>query len=300
LPHFALWVGTSEIAAAGGNAKGYMRRLILAVVVGSVLVGLGFYVNRRKAEPATLAEPEAQVVSAAASEEPRAVEPVAARIEQPARLKETQSTVKAASRSIGPTGNSGLDAANLSQTLDLLVSKQASYQQKRDAWKQLREAGKLDPVIAELEHRTANDPRAAEYPAALGQGYLQKCAVIEDMREKGILAMQADKAFETALNLDPSNWEARFTKAVAMSYWPPALNKGEEVIEQFQTLIEQQETQAPEPQFASSYAWLGEQYQKAGRTNDAVTVWQRGAALFPADELLRKKVASTEAVKEVK
>jgi tetratricopeptide (TPR) repeat protein len=104
--------------------------------------------------------------------------------------------------------------------------------------------------------------------------------------------MQADKLFDAALSLDAANWEARFTKAVALTYWPPNLNKGEEVIQHFQTLIQQQETQPPQPEFAEPYAWLGEQYQKAGRTEDARTVWQRGATLFPADEKLRTKLTS--------
>jgi cytochrome c-type biogenesis protein CcmH/NrfG len=102
--------------------------------------------------------------------------------------------------------------------------------------------------------------------------------------------MQADKLFDSALTLDDSNWEARFMKAVAMSYWPTNLNKGDEVIQHFQTLIQQQETQTPLPHFAESYSWLGEQYQKAGHVNEARAVWERGAALFPADEKLRQKV----------
>ena len=190
------------------------------------------------------------------------------------------------------TGSPDLDAAFLNQAVDLLVSTQATRQQKRDTWKQLRESGKLDQVITALEQRTTNDPRTAEYPAALGQAYLQKCGTIKDVREQGILAMQADKLFDTALTLDSSNWEARFTKAVGMSYWPPVLNKGDEVVQNLETLIQQQETQAPQPHFAETYAWLGDQYQKSGRTDDARAVWQRGATLFPADEKLREKLAS--------
>jgi len=180
----------------------------------------------------------------------------------------------------------------LDQTVDTLVSAQASYAQKQEAWKQLRQAGKLDQAIAELEQRMAANPRAAEYPATLGQAYLQKCAAIQDVREQGILAMQADKVFDAALALDPANWEARFTKAVALSYWPPAMNKGDEVIQHFQTLIQQQETLPQQPQFAQPYAWLGDQYQKAGRTDEARLVWQRGATLFPNDEKLQAKLAA--------
>jgi hypothetical protein len=261
-----------------------MKRLSLAVCVVGVVVGLGFYANRPKSPPA---EPAAETVVAPASDEPRAVEPVHARSQQLVAA-ESSPVVRAAT----PLPTPSFDASVLSQTVDVLVSPHATYAEKQSAWSRLKEAGKLDQAITELEQRVANDPRTAEYPAALGQAYLQKCGTIKDVREQGILAMQADKVFDTALSLDPSNWEARFTKAVALSYWPPMLNKGEEVIQHFQTLIQQQELQAPQPQFASTYVWLGEQYQKAGRNDEARTIWQRGAALFPGQEQLKNKLAS--------
>jgi tetratricopeptide (TPR) repeat protein len=238
------------------------------------------------------AEPVAETAPALAGDAPQAVEPVAPRPEPPAqpaaapRVAETPSSTPAA------LVNPALEASSLSRTVDVLVSPQASRQQKQDAWKYLGEAGKLDQAIAELEKRTTNDSSNAECAAVLGHAYLHKCGIIQDVREQGILAMQADKLFDTALSLDPSNWEARFIKAVAMSYWPPMLNKGDEVIQHFQTLIQQQETQTPQTQFAETYAWLGDQYQKAGRADDAKAVWQRGAALFPADEKLRTKLAA--------
>ena len=80
---------------------------------------------------------------------------------------------------------------------------------------------------------------------------------------------------------------------VRVEYWPPVLNKGEEVIQHFQALIQQQEAQVPQPHFAETYAWLGDQFQKSGRSDDARTVWRRGAALFPGDEKLRTKLAGT-------
>ncbi|HUI05593.1 MAG TPA: hypothetical protein VL486_01160 [Verrucomicrobiae bacterium] len=36
---------------------------------------------------------------------------------------------------------------------------------------------------------------------------------------------------------------------------------------------------------------LGEQYQKAGYTDDARQIWQRGATLFPNNNTLREKLA---------
>ncbi len=270
-----------------------MKRLMIAVIgLGGVVVGLGWHLNRPTAQVVLPAEPVAETAPAPASDAPQAVEPVASQPEPAAQPVAAPRVAKATSYTPAALVNPALEAASLSRMVDVLVSPQASYQQKQQAWKQLREAGKLDQAIAELEQRTASDPRNADNPAALGHAYLQKCGTIQDLREQGILAMQADKQFDTALSLDSSNWEARFMKAVAMSYWPPNLGKSDEVIQHFQTLIQQQEAQAPQPQFADTYAWLGDQYQKAGHADDARAVWQRGAALFPADEKLQTKLAS--------
>ena len=270
-----------------------MKRLIMAVIgIGVLIVGLGWYVNRPTTPAVPPAEPVAELTPAPADEAPPAVEPVASRPEAPAQPVAAPRVVEKTSSTATSPVNPALEASSLSRTVDVLVSPQASHQQKQEAWKYLGDAGKLDQVIAELEKRTASDTNNADCPAALGHAYLHKCGTIKDVREQGILAMQADKQFDTALSLDPSNWEARFIKAVAMSYWPPMLNKGDEVIQHFQTLIQQQEALTPQPQFAETYAWLGDQYQRAGRADDARTVWQRGAALFPADEKLRTKLAS--------
>jgi hypothetical protein len=112
------------------------------------------------------------------------------------------------------------------------------------------------------------------------------------MREQAILAMKADQLFDATLNLDSSHWEARFSKAVSMSYWPAELKKGPEVIENFRTLIQQQETRAPQPEFAKTYLFLGRQYQKSGYPDYATQVWQRGTGLFPDDEELKKELSS--------
>jgi len=266
-----------------------MKRLIMAVVGVGILAGLGFYASQRKTQEVQPAEPLAEVEPAPASAPSPVPEPVAAQIAQPAPRTEPP-TIAKPTPSIPALASPSVDAGFVRRAVDLLVSTQFTYGQKREAWKQLRDARKLDEAILELERFAANDPRIAEYQAALGQAYLKKCATMQDVREQGILAMQADKLFDTALSLDSANWEARFTKAVAMSYWPPALNKGEEVVQQFQTLIQQQETQTPQPEFAETYAWLGDQYQKVGRIDDAQAVWQRGATLFPADEKLRTKL----------
>jgi tetratricopeptide (TPR) repeat protein len=191
-----------------------------------------------------------------------------------------------------PSGNKAAGSTVLfQQAIEGLVSPQSSFNDRQIALEQLRKTGKLDQAITDLEQRLADNPHAADTAAALGRVYLQKCGTIQDVREQGILAMKADQVFDAALNLDASNWEARFTKAVAMSYWPTQMNRGTEVIQHFSTLIEQQERQVPQPHFAMSYAWLGDEYQKYGHTDQARQIWQRGTTLFPDNQELAKKLA---------
>jgi tetratricopeptide (TPR) repeat protein len=269
-----------------------MKRLLLAVIGIGVLGAMVFYLNRSKAPPVSAVEPAAESPASEAFQEARPLKPAVAGAAQPRRASAAASEARRASRS-SPTPDEAKPDDNLafSQAIETLLFPQASYPQKQAAWKQLRDTGKLDQAITELEQRIASDPRVAEYPATLGQAYLQKCGTIQDIREQGILAMKADQVFDAALSLDPSNWEARFTKAVAMSYWPTQLNKGQEVIEHFQTLVRQQEAQTPLPEFAQTYVWLGDQYQKAGSNDFARAVWQRGAALYPNDTALPKRLA---------
>ncbi len=183
--------------------------------------------------------------------------------------------------------------STFSQPLQTLVSPQASYAQKQAAWKQLRDTGQLDQAIAQLQQAVKDDPSVAEYSAALGQAYLQKLGTTQDIRQQSILAMEADQTFDQALTVDPDNWDARFSKASALTHWPADLNKSQEIMENFSTLIDQQETRAPQPEYAQSYVLLGEQYQKAGYPDNALQMWQRGAALFPQNETLQNKLASS-------
>ena len=183
------------------------------------------------------------------------------------------------------------EADQIRRSVDQLVSPQTSMEQKYATWIRLRDENKLNQVIAELEQRATNNPASAEFPAALGQAYLHKITASKDPRDYPVLGSMADRSFDTALDIDPANWEARFFKAMAMSYWPEEMNKRPEVIQRFTRLIEDQETQPSQPQHAQSYYWLGETYLKGGRPDYAEQVWRRGAALFPSDPMLQQKLS---------
>jgi tetratricopeptide (TPR) repeat protein len=214
-----------------------------------------------------------------------AVEPERASVE----AAPTTAAPSSPARPVAPSKSNFSPA--LSQALQMLLSPQADSAQRQGAWKQLRESGKLDQAIAELEHRSGEDPSDAETLAVLGQAYLHKASTVQDIREQGLLGLKADITFEAALKADPKNWEARYVRAFAMAQWPPELNKSQEVMETLVTLVEQQEAQSPQPHFAATYALLGDQYLKASRTDLARETWQRGASLYPTDAALRQRLA---------
>jgi len=268
-----------------------MKRLVwavLTVVTAAVMIAYSGHVIRgsdSSAEPRITADLSETIEAAGAAT------PVHASAGQIKPLHPRGNTITDQTEAPQSPQTSAPVPLRFDDAMATLLSPQATHAQRQAAWKQLIAAGRLDDAIADLEQRVSADPRAVDCLAALGQGYLKKCGTIQDIRDQGILAMQADKLFDRALGLDPANWEARFTKAVAMSYWPANLNKGEEVIQHFQTLIQQQEQQPPQPQFAESYVWLGDQYQKAGQADAARSVWERGAAFFPNQATLQKRLA---------
>jgi tetratricopeptide (TPR) repeat protein len=192
----------------------------------------------------------------------------------------------------GPAENRSAASLAIHPLFESLLDPQTSFQKKQEIWQQITDAGKLDQAIAELEQRAKENPTNADAPAALGRACLQKAGSIQDVREQGILGMKADQVFDAALTQDEHNWEARFWKATAMSYWPSVLGKTNEVMQHFVTLIDQQEATAPRPEYVQTYVRLGEQYQKNGFADYARQIWQRGLGLFPNDPSLKEKLTA--------
>jgi hypothetical protein len=274
-----------------------MKRLILALVSVGVIGGATLYLNRQKTAPVSPAEPMAEEAPSRTMEDMQSVKAVPMQQTQPqvsatAADSSQSPLVSPVLNKVKPDNPTNSTAATaFRQAIDILVSPQTSFQQRQAAWKQLREAGELDQALAALKQGAANNPASAEYPTALGEAYVYKLQTIRDYHEVSILALQADQSFNTALGLDPANWEAQFFKAAALSRWPPEMNKGPEVIQQFSHLIDQQEAMPQQAQFAQTYVLLGDQYRKAGQPDYAVQTWRLGLAKFPGDSTLQGRIA---------
>lgn len=264
---------------------------ILLILAVGIIAGPTIYRKRHTASPEIPESP----VAAIASQPSQAAATAKEVIPAPQRAVQIPESGKPATP-VQIVAASATPATPFVQALDTLVSPQTSFAQKEAIWKQLRDAGELDQAIEALKQGALNHPTVAEYPAALGEAQLQKAHALSqsggNISEMGILGMQADQSFDAALKVDPTHWNAQFFKATAMSYWPAELNKGDEVVQRFSRLIDQQETMPPRPEFSQTYALLGSEFQKLGQPEKAQATWQLGLAKFPGDPTLRSRIAA--------
>lgn len=189
-----------------------------------------------------------------------------------------------------PATASDPDLMTAASAVDALMNEALSWEERENLWKKIRDAGLLDQVIAEMEDRAAANPTDATLQYALGNAYLQPIFVGESGPSAGIWATKADKAFDAALSLNPQYWDARFSKAVSLSFWPPALGKQGEAIQQFETLLSQQAGSNLRPEYQQTYLFLGNLYQQTGRNDRAIETWNQGLIAFPDAEDLRRQV----------
>jgi tetratricopeptide (TPR) repeat protein len=187
-------------------------------------------------------------------------------------------------------------AAQLAAFMAALKDKQKPRTDRHDIWKQIVDAGLIDDAVAAVEQMAKENPASADAQADLAHAYFEKLQTVNDGPEKGKWAIMADNTLDKALELDPNHWDARFTKAVGLSFWPPIFGKQGEAINQFEILEKQQEASgATNPDFSQTYVFLGNLYQQQGKADMAVQTWQKGASLFPDDGQLKKLIASANA-----
>jgi tetratricopeptide (TPR) repeat protein len=188
-----------------------------------------------------------------------------------------------------PTPEEKLDRA-----LEVLLDPGKSWAEKHRTWKDLADAGLLDRAIETFERRAKENPGNADAQAQAGVAYLQKLNTVMSEVEKGTWATKADGAFDAALAVDDHHWEARFTKAMSLSFWPPVFGKQGEAIRQFETLRAQQEELPAEAKFAETYLLLGNMYQNRGETAKAAGIWKDGAQRFPGNKELTSRAGEEE------
>lgn len=162
-----------------------------------------------------------------------------------------------------------------------------------ELWARLVAEGRDKELLDHLKVIAEANPNDPEAQLALGAAYLGRTQQSAGPMA-GLYATLADEALDRALEADPEHWEARFTKAMALSFWPANFGKQPESIQQFETLIQQQQHLPPSNDHAQSHFFLGNLYQQTGRPDMALAAWKRGLDLFPGNEQLAAQIALME------
>jgi tetratricopeptide (TPR) repeat protein len=268
------------------------KSVIVFILLCGVIAGAIVYLNRQQAAPVS-----APVVAAISNQSQP--EKIVAPKPKPPQMVSTNAEATAqtpVATSIANKVKSDNSTNSISKAVDALLSVKSGAQ-KHALFQQLAQAGELDRVIAELQQRAANNPNDPEIPTTLGEALLNKVRAAldanggQDNDDIKIMAMQADQDFNTALTIDPQNWEAQFVKAASMSYWPANPQVDNDVVQRLSSLIDQQATMPQQPEFAQTYVVLGDEYQKIGQPDKAVATWLLGAQAFPNDPTLQKKIS---------
>ena len=161
-------------------------------------------------------------------------------------------------------------------------------------WKSLAERGLLEEALAMFEDRVEQDPANPDLRLDLGRAYLEMIQEVGNGPLAGRYATLADEAFDQALELDENHWGARYTKAVALSFWPPMFGKQGAAIEQFELLVAQQAASPIRPEHADTHLWLGNMYRQIGEGDKALEAWRAGAAIFPEHAELAAQIELAE------
>jgi hypothetical protein len=269
-----------------------MKNALVFLLGSCVVAGAIVYVFRPKPLPvsAMVASP---VSDAAATSSPTSIATTAPQPATPAPDLSAVPVTAINTNIATPPAKSDAEIA-FGKMIDALLDPHISCPEKHDLFQQLAKAGQLNQAIEELKQRAAADPTNPEIPTTLGEAQLNELRQLKDSgaddNELGILAMQADQSFNAALKIDPSNYEAQLVKSISMTYWPADPTRDAQVVQTLSSLIDQQENMAPNPGFAQTYVYLGNEYQKIGQTDKALASWQLGLQKFPADSTLRQKV----------
>jgi len=191
----------------------------------------------------------------------------------------------------GAAEPAAVESSTVAEYVSSLFARGLGENDRQAIWKQIREAGVLDEVIAAVEARVEADPGNPDRHFELGSSYLQKIFEVGNGPEAGVWATKADKSFDAALEIDPQHWESRFSKAVSLTFWPPVFGKQTEAIRQFEVLVGQQaQSGMTDPKYAQTHLLLGNMYQQSGNLEKAIASWEAGLAAFPGSEQLQAQL----------
>ena len=140
---------------------------------------------------------------------------------------------------------------------------------------------------AQLVSRLKVQPRDVEALVTLARAESQCILPSADMMTQGELSTHAIELLESALEIDPKHWIARYTLASINFRSPAFLGRAPRAAKEFDELLRQQGDRTENPRFARVFEYRGVLFARAGQADSARSLFERGARLFPADTTLR-------------
>lgn len=184
---------------------------------------------------------------------------------------------KRAPTTAGAGGAAAAAAAQFDLDTELGLLRGVSYDANPELWKRLHASGKGNEAIARLEALVKQNPKDLKAQMDLANACLSYMRLETGQYQ---LAIRADKAFDDVLAQDDKHWEARFTKAVSYSFWPPITGKPKQAIAHLEQLVAQQESMPARAQEAQTYLILGNLLETTDPAR-AREIWQKGARRHP-------------------
>ncbi len=210
-------------------------------------------------------------------------------------MRENRPDLVAADDSLNPIDaagelTGGMNSERTAQLLAMLEDPDLSAEEWGAVWKKINDAGLMDDALAALKDAAEKDPTNPDAHMALAGGYLARTTFTDNDLEKGYWAIEADKSLDRTLELDPGHWDARFTKASSLTFYPPIMGRQGEAMKHFEVLLEQQKSLPSSPKHAQTYLYLGNLHQQMGNHQKASRVWRDGLSLFPQSAELTKQL----------
>ncbi|MHC4849378.1 MAG: tetratricopeptide repeat protein, partial [Planctomycetota bacterium] len=110
----------------------------------------------------------------------------------------------------------------------------------------------------------------------------------------GPVYMEALKAYDKALELNPDHWDARFSKSFTTSMAPEFIGLRPMSIRMFEDLVQRQDSLPKNDEFRRTYMRLGTLYKDGGNTEKAKQIWKKGLERFPDDKMIQAALAVLE------
>ncbi|TAJ15999.1 MAG: hypothetical protein EPO68_11840 [Planctomycetota bacterium] len=283
------WQIGAQRAAAAAAREAQLEQTHALEALGAKLLDVAARLEKSEARVAELAN---RPTLAASNEARVSTDAIEAAVERFLAAQAAERAVAGTEPAAVPSGGKPAAASaafDYPAALKSLLDPALSELDRDELWQKIKGAGKLDDAVAWFEKRAEEAPNDPNAQVELGTAYVQKILEAGGSSLAGKWAMKADGAWDRALELDDHHWEARFRKAVGLSFWPPIFGKQNEAISHFETLVAQQEAGAMQPHFVETYKLLGNMYVQAGKADQAAALWKKGLELFPNDaDLLAK------------